>query len=262
MNTFAMPERSKALALRLFGFVGLLTFGAMFALTFSSPIQIERTARGFIEQRLEDHLAGQLLIARQSASRTRLANLAGAMAQQHAIESQALRSRAFIDLKKQIAVTVSRMQDSRCTCREGLDRLLDDVAAFRIAGIDRAAPQLQQLIEGRYSAIVTALIGDLRLFSGANLAAFAILLLVSMANPERTRTLFVPAILLGVSATVASAFYLFGQNWFFTILQADYVGYGYAVWMLLIFGFLSDIAFFRARVTMGLLNAISGVSPC
>lgn len=64
-------------------------------------------------------------------------------------------------------------------------------------------------------------------------------------------------------------FYLFQQNWFFTIIYDDYVGFGYLTYVSVVFAFLCDVVFNQARVTTEIINGMLGaigkaasLTPC
>ena len=249
-------QTGRALTLRLLGLGGVLVFGLMTALTLMSPISIERAARGFIERQIEAHVAERLDLVRGRIDETRIGRAAEALAAQHSAEIAALRAQLLENLKPRIAETVTRMQDPSCACRAAMRKALDAAMALHISTLERAEPQLQRLIEGQYGAIVADLLRDLRIFAVTNLFAFAALLALSVLQPLRIRQLFVPAILLSGAVIAASLMYLFGQNWFFTILYADYFGWSYAAWLLVIFGLFCDIALFRARITTMIADAL------
>ena len=59
-----------------------------------------------------------------------------------------------------------------------------------------------------------------------------------------------------MATTVAAAFYLPGQDWFYTILYNDYMGFGYVAYIGVIFGFLTDVVFNAARITTQVINSI------
>lgn len=257
------------LTLRSVGLFGLLIFGVAFALTFLSPIHYEKAARGFLETRIEAQVRERLEIVPEGVREGRIARLAQALAERHEAEIAELRERLVSGLNAQVAAVVERMQDLSCECRQFMTQALDVATSLRISSLERAEPQLRRVIEGRYGEIVSELLRDLRIFTGTNLAAFALLLGLSFAKPGQVRQLFVPGVLLAVAAVVASAIYIFGQNWFFTLLYSDYVGMAYAVWLLLIYGFLADIALFQARVTTAIVDAfvyafgsIFSAGPC
>ena len=56
--------------------------------------------------------------------------------------------------------------------------------------------------------------------------------------------------------SAATTFYIFGQNWFYTIIFSNYWGFGYSVLAGVIFLFLMDVVFNKGRVTTEILNAM------
>ena len=249
------------LALRLIGLAGMAVFGLAFALTFVSPIHVERAARGFVESEIRRHVEGILGIADNAVGETRVGRLAAAPADRFGEKIAALREEVASGLNERIAAEVARLQDLDCVCRALLQQGLDAATEAEIARLESAGPQLSRLIEGKYVEIIADLLGDLRIFTGSNALAFLAVLCLSIAVPSRAYQLWVPASLLVVATLAASAVYLFGQNWFFTVLYADYAGWSYAVWLALIFALLSDIVLFKARVTSRIINGASAVVP-
>jgi hypothetical protein len=98
---------------------------------------------------------------------------------------------------------------------------------------------------------------------------FLFLLVVSFAKPKAIAHLFLPGVLLLSATVLASAIYIFGQDWFYTILYNDYMGFSYLAYIAVIFGILLDIALNKARVTTEVINGIANavgsafsVLPC
>jgi hypothetical protein len=257
--------RWKAITICLVSLSGALLFGLVLALASWSPITVERAARSFIERQIEQQVTAKIGGVQGRLDGTRLGRLAQALSAQHMRETAALRAQLGRELKPRIAATVKRLQDPQCPCRAVLLNSLALSSHLHIPEMERAAPQLQRLILGEYGAIVGDLLHDLRIFAATNLLAFLALLALSALKPQHIGALFLPAVMLCVATMMSSAFYLFGQNWFFTILYADYTGYAYALWLLLIFGLLCDIALLKARITRGILHLLSSivaVIPC
>ncbi len=247
------------LTVRIIGLLGALIFGTGFALTFLSPIHYEKAARGFIESKIEQNLRDKLEFVPVATGEGRIAQLARKFAESHQDEIAALKQRLKSGLNEQIVKVVARMQNINCECRKRMTMMLNVGTKLQISSLERAEPQLRRIIEGRYGEIVADLLRDLRIFTGANLVAFLLLTWLSFAKPAYFRQLLVPGILLGIATVIASGFYLFGQNWFFTLLYNDYVGAAYAVWLLLIYGFLCDIALFKARITSGIVDMVTSL---
>ncbi len=68
----------------------------------------------------------------------------------------------------------------------------------------------------------------MRIFFGSNAVMFLILLAISLLKPKAVAHLFLPGVFLLVATISASAIYLFGQDWFYTILYNDYMGFGFS----------------------------------
>lgn len=250
------------LTLRLLGLAGVILFGVSLAMTYLSPIHVERAARGFIQGQIERQIGNELGINPQEAQETRVGRLAETLAERNKDEVSVLRDQLAAGLDAHIAAAVARMQDLSCECRELMRRGLGAAIQSRLSNLQRAEPQLRRIIEGKYSEIVADLLRDLRIFLGTNLLAFGLLLVLSITKPGRVRQLFVPGVLLGVATVTGSVIYLFGQNWFYTLLYGDFLGWAYGVWLLLIFGLYCDIMLFKAKVTTRIVDTLSAAVPC
>lgn len=248
--------------LRLGGIVGVLVFGFSLALTFLSPIHVERAARGFIQSKIERQIRDELGLGREGAREAQVGPLAMVLAERNNQEIGVLQERLASGLNYQVVASVARMQDLSCECRAQMQRWLDAATRLRISTLQRAEPQLRRVIEGKYRETVADLLRDLRIFLGTNLFAFVLLLVLSIAKPSHVRQLFVPGIILGLATITASLIYSFGQNWFFTLLYGGFVGWAYGIWLLLIFGLFCDIVLFKARVTTRIADVLSPAAPC
>lgn len=245
--------------LRITALIGLVIFGFSFALTFLSPIHYEKAARGFLEWKIEEQVRTRLDVMPEEMRKGRIARFARSMAERHDTEIAGLHEQLRAGLKDKVATIVGRMQDVSCECRQVMTRALNIVTRLQISSLERAEPQLRRMIEGQYGEIVADLLRELRIFTATNLGAFALLLGISFARPAHAKPLLVPATLLVGATVVASALYIFGQNWFFALLYNDYVGFGYTAWLVIIYAFLLDIALFQARITSFVLDAMTQV---
>jgi hypothetical protein len=104
--------------------------------------------------------------------------------------------------------------------------------------------------------VVQKLTLDVRIFLGTNALVSLLLLLVSFLKPRAVNHLFLPSAMLLISTLICSYFYLFEQNWFYTILYNDYTGLSFITYLLLVFAFLCDIVFNSAKVTTEIINGI------
>lgn len=251
-------------ALFAFGMTGAAIFGLILAVTFISPIQVERAARVFIQTRIEQQVSGIVGGLEEKTLNTRVGVLAETLLERQSKEIGLLREQLAAGASAEIAAVVARLQDVDCECRQRMLQGLDAAAKLRISALQRAEPQLRRIIEGQYRQIILALLRDLRIFAATNFVAFALLALLPIVLPARARQLAVPGLLLGLSAIAAAAAYVFGQNWFFTILYANYVGWAYGLWLVVVFALFCDIVLLRAKVTTMIVNAVAsfGAPPC
>jgi len=113
-----------------------------------------------------------------------------------------------------------------------------------------------------YMFVMQKVLDDFKIFTGSNFFVLTLLLFLLYLKPSNTKRLEILAGLMLVSVLISSYFYIFNQNWFFTLIFDSYVGFGYLVYVGIVFGFLVDIGFNKARITEALLNAISSPSIC
>jgi hypothetical protein len=94
---------------------------------------------------------------------------------------------------------------------------------------------LSSLVKDRYEMTWIALQADIRFFSGVNLGSFLLLLLISTYVRKMPEYLMFVSWLLVFSTISSICIYLYGQNWFYTILFNKYYGTGYLTLLSCIF---------------------------
>ena len=251
--------------LRSIGLFGILLFGVLFAVTYVSPEKIEKSAKGFVKYQIEKEVREK----QQRISESSVANKALSIAKRLGVESEQIQEDLANDLPEKIASVIASMCGYDCERKKALAQSITSGYLDRIKSIEIAQDTLGNLIKGKYIEIVSNLKLDLRIFLGSNFLMFLILLGVSLAKPKAIAHLFLPGVLLLTATILASAIYIFGQDWFYTILYNDYMGVGYFAYIAVIFGVLVDIALNKARVTTEVINGIANavgsafsVIPC
>lgn len=156
---------------------------------------------------------------------------------------------------------VGAIVENLCTCGHAAPEAVSARAEAIRAGLQARAAVLGQgqnrladFIKGRYETTVAALYTELITFLLINVVAFAGVLGATCVPRERRHAVFVPAMLMVASTIASSIIYVFGTNWFYTILFNDFLGVWYALWIGFIFAFLADIVMNRARVTLRILS--------
>jgi len=253
------------ITLRSIGFFGILLFGVLFAVTYVSPDTVEKSATGFAKHQIENELRERQRLINESG----FANKALSIAERLGVESEQIQEDLENELPEKIASVIASMCGYDCERKKELAQSITSGYLQRIKSIGIAQDTLGNLIKGKYIEIVSNLKLDLRIFLGSNLLMFLILLVVSLAKPKAIAHLFVPGVLLLTATILASAVYIFGQDWFYTILYNHYMGFGYLAYIAVIFGVLLDIALNKARVTTEVINGIANavgsafsVIPC
>lgn len=251
--------------LRLIGALGVLLFGLFFCITFGVPVKVEESAKGFVKSQIEKEIREKY----QHVVDSSLANKALAIAGNLGLEEKQIEDDIENKLPEKIAAVLSAMCGYDCEKKKALTQSITNRYLDRIKNIKVAKNTLEDLIKGKYIQIIENLKIDLRIFLGTNLVMFLFLLLVSFLKSDAITHLFLPGMLLLLSTVLASSIYIFGQDWFYTILYNDYMGYTYLVYISIIFGVLVDIVFNKARITTEILNALANavgsafsVAPC
>lgn len=246
--------------LRSFGLVGVLLFVPLFLFTFSDPHTVEKSAKGFIEWKLKKEVNKKIDAIQWPQPQTLekfLGNKARELNQKADEKLTAYKLMLKNEVPAIMADQLAKVRNLDCACRNKWKERLTGYIQFQIATAEKAKEKLADFMQAKYMEIVEKLTMDVRIFLGINSLVFILLFIVSFLKPQATEHLFLPGILLLVSTAISSYFYLFEQNWFYTILYNDYTGFGYLIYLLVIFAILCDIVFNKARVTTEVINALA-----
>lgn len=260
------------LSLRLFGLLGIILFAPLFTLTFLDPQLIEKSASSFVKWKLQSEVNDKIDAVELPAASAFELRLGERVQQERAqLESRLEQAKAQLkaDTPALVAEQIAKLRDLSCECREKWEERLRDSLISNINSLEIAKAKVVDFSHAKYMQIVTQLTLDVRIFLGSNLAVFLLLFLASMLKPAALKHLFLPAGLMLVSTLICSYFYLFEQNWFYTIIYNDYTGYGFVAYLTLVFAILSDIVLNKARITTEIINGIASamgqaasLSPC
>ena len=258
--------------LRAFGLVGIILFVPLFVLTFSDPHTVEKSAKGFIEWKLKNEMNEKIdsITLPQSKTLKRfLGDKAKVLHQKTDDKLAELKQHLKDDIPAIIAAQISKMGNLNCECRKKWEERLNTSIKFEIASLEKAKEKLINFTQAKYMEIVEKLTMDVRIFLWTNSIVFIFLFIASFLKPKATEHLFLPGILLFLSTAISSYFYIFEQNWFYTILYNNYTGFGYLAYLLVVFTILCDIIFNKARITTEIINVLANaigsafsVAPC
>lgn len=244
---------------------GILLFGVLLSVTFVSPEKVEYSAKGFVKSQIEKEVREKQQAMRESSVAEAALNISGRLG----LEKEKIQADLDNKLPEKIASIVAAMCGYDCEKKKVLAQSIAAGYMERINSIKIAESTLSDVVKGKYLEIVGNLKLDLRIFLGSNLSMFFILVAILFLKPIAVQHLSLPGLLLVVATVVASSIYVLGQNWFYTILYNDYMGFGYLIYVAVIFGFLLDITFNKARITSEIINGIANavgsafsVVPC
>jgi hypothetical protein len=245
-------------SLRVLGIFGIAIFVPLFLFTFADPQLIEKSGKSFIEWKLQSETDKKIESIRLPEP-TKLESLLGAKAQelraQAELKIEEVKRQLKADAPAILAAQIAKLRNLDCECRKKWEVVLRLSMQAKIVSLEKAKSKLIEFSHAKYMEIVEKLTLDVRIFLGANSLVFIFLLLASFMKPLAIKQLFLPGGLMLVSTAICSYFYIFEQNWFYTIIYNDYTGFGYIGYLLFVFAILCDIVFNKARVTTEVLNA-------
>lgn len=260
------------LTLRVFGFLGTILFIPIFLLSFAEPQLIENSGKAFVEWKLEK-TTNEKIDSIKLPNESKFEKLLGKKAKELRIQTekkiQSLKQQLKADAPSVIAMQLAKVRNLDCECRKSWEKKLRNSMKFKLASLDVAKSKLADFTQAKYMEIVEKLTLDIRIFVGANGVVFLFLMLASFLKPSAVRHLFLPSVLMFISTVVCSYFYVFEQNWFYTIIYNNYTGFSYIGYLSFVFAVLCDIVFNKAKVTTEIINAFlqtighaASLAPC
>jgi hypothetical protein len=235
------------------GIAGAMLFGASFIASILDPHFVGQAAKAAIRYHVETKIAERV----DALDSTFLGGKATQLIAGNDDKLKALR--AFM-ASGEIGKLLASMGDLSCDCRKLVETIITTFSLSEIASLEAAKENLTQLVRTKYLQTEANLTREFRIFTGSNAVVFLLLAIAAFFKRKAGIHLIPAAIILLVATLVTAGFYLFNQNWFYTVLFNDYVGYGYDAYLALVFALLADILLNRGRVVTHFLNAIGNVA--
>ncbi len=255
--------------LRTIGIIGVLIFGSSFIFTYSTPGFVEEIGKDFIKSKIEEKTNQKIESLKLNNSNNALVQFATKLENRNEEKINKLKEKLKSKAHIKLATVISEMRNFDCECRKKYENHFKKNTEKQIFTLQNANSLLLDFMKTKYMEVSNKLKKDLRIFTGSNTIVFMLLVLISFFKPKAITHLFLPAVLLVISTAFCSYFYIFEQNWFFTIIYNTYLGWCYLIYLGVVFAFLCDIVFNKARVTTQLLNrvlnilgAAASVVPC
>lgn len=244
------------------GIAGALLFGAAFLISILDPHFVGQAAKAAIRYHVEAKIERKI----DALNSTFLGGQATKIIANYGDKLKALREFMASGEINRLLVT---MGDLSCDCRKLVETIFTAFTLSEIASLEAAQEKLTNLVRTTYLETEANLTREFRIFTGSNAAVFLLLALAAFFKRKAGIHLIPVAIVLLVTVLVTAGFYLFNQNWFYSVLFNDFVGYGYDAYLAVVFVFLADIILNRGRVVTYVLNAVANafgsvfsVAPC
>ena len=237
--------------------LGCLLFSAIFSSTYLARKQIEESATHFISKQVENetrkHLHNVIELTEQASQAKFIKN-------RYSKQIEELQNYLASGLPELIAQVVAEILSGKVD-KESLEEDIRKGTKTKIQSLIYAISNLDKIISGKYYEILNNLIVDIRIFSGSNTALFIITIILLTLPKFEKNAVFLPATFLILATVVSSLFYIFNQDWFYSIIFNNYVGFSYLGYVSAIFIFQCDIVFNKARITSNIISSIGSAIP-
>ena len=246
-------------SLLIISLIGSLFFGTLFGLTYGVSEGVERAGQNFIKAQIEKEFAersdefSQNLIGDKYTGKLKYLKKLN----QKSIDKTQL----YLDAKmpEMITTVIASMCNLDCNEKQEWTESIKTGFEENIEKMGISSSRMSDFIKGKYHETLAGLKLDLRIFLGSNALLFGLVLIISIVKARAVKHLYLPAGLLLISTFISIAIYIFGQNWFFTIIYNDFMGFGYLAYVGTLFAVLCDIIFNKGRVTTTIINFIGNI---
>ena len=238
--------------LRIGGLLGCAVFAGLLALVLENPKEVERGARAFILAQVERQVRGTAELAQS------VPGALEALSKRYGADLSRIDQKLDNDLPARIAEQVAQLSQFSPAQQKGVEKVYEGLLESRAREVTTARNVLNDLIHTTYFRVIESLWFDLRLFLTSNAVAFLLVALLTFL-PGKPTPLLLPSGLLAVLTVAGCLAYLFGQNWFYTIIFGSYWGGAYAGCLAAVYGLCIDIAFNKGRITNVLSNTVGSV---
>lgn len=234
-------------------------YGAAFTYSLTSVQSMEQNARGFIKEEISKKTHEKIDNIGSNYKDNKLVKLSAKIFKKKSEQLRLYKESLKLKIDEKLAIVMAKMKNLDCECRKKYTKLLHGLISAKITDLTTATKKLESFMTQKYMYILENLIKDFRIFLRSNLLILLLLLVLLYLKPQVNIQLNILVGLMTLSTLVSSYLYIFKQNWFFTIIYNDFLGYMYLLYLGIIFLLLCDIVFNKARVTTEIVNAILSV---
>lgn len=228
---------NQAKVLQIISAVGVVLFALVLLVSLLFAKQLEQSALGFIKQKATAHVHRQ--VDRVTGIHADEPNIAQRLfLKKYRTEMPQLKA----DLESVVAAIADGQFADQVMDSQQIDRLIQahqHLSKFwQYQRIKQAFGKLSDLVGEQYQATWQALNQDVRLFALINAGSFMLVFLLCALIKPMPRYVQLVSWLLAFCTVVSILIYIFGQNWFYSILFNRYYGTGYFTLLGLMFLYL------------------------
>ena len=242
--------------IKIFLILSTLIYGAAFIYSFTSPQTIEKNARGFIKEQVAKKTHEKIDSIGSKHKDNKLVKLSANLFKKKKEQLVLYKEGLKLKIDEKLANVMAKMLDLDCECRQKYKERFHNFITTKIINLKTATKTLEAFMTQKYMYVIQNIIKDFRIFLGSSFFVLLLMLVLLYIKPQVTIQIDVLASMMLVSTVVSSYLYLFKQNWFYTIIYNDFIGYAYLMYLGIIFLFLCDIIFNKARIITEIVNAI------
>jgi hypothetical protein len=247
------------LTLRIIGCTGLALFAFFFFLTYHTPQWVEDFAADYIENQVADHVDATIDGLGAPQGEDALSRYAAQLYEENEARIVGMKQYLKKEARIRLIDCIDKARALTPEQRAKFDGWIEMGAKATIGSLTVDNSKLADLIQSGYLKVVADLKREIRGFAAINAIAFLLLLLTSFLKPAYVRELFLPGLLLALSTLVCAYLYVFDQNWLLAMIQGNYVGKIYAVYLGLVFLFYCDVTLYDAKITRVILRGLVGI---
>jgi len=243
--------------IKSFLITGIVIYGIAFVYSFSSPQSIERHARSFVKEKVLQKTHDTIDKLRDNEKNSKFVKVSKKLF--HYKSQDLARYKKFLKshIDEKLANVMAKMLNLNAKCRQKYKTIFHGFLIKKITNLKTATKTLEAFMTHHYMFVVSKIIKDFRIFLGSNLLILILMLFVLYQRSQASRKIYFLSGAMFITTVFASYLYLFNQNWFYTIIYNDFIGYTYLLLLMISLFFLVDIIFNKGRVSSALLSGIS-----
>jgi len=232
-----------------------LLYASLLCVAFFSPHTVEQQAQQFITQKLTQKTHERI----DKIASSKFMNLTKKHMAKEKLKLEKYKQLLHQKVDEKLAKVLAKITDLKMKSQKKYQIFFHKHLEKKITLLSNGIKKLEAFLSQGYIKIMQRLLGDIKIFLSSNVILLFLVTLLFFLKPQHSKILTVIASFMMVSTLICSYFYIFEQNWFFSLIFNDFVGYGYLAYVGVLFSFLVDIELNRARVVYFLLRVFSAV---